>query len=375
MPAVRIRATGVAVDSVPAMFPGVARAGDDVVVSFSTVPDGWPGGEVGICRSADGGTTWSPPRIVARPGGRVQAVLNAVGLTSLADGTLLLPYNGVRWTSGGGVGGRVVSLNLLASRDSGETWSDERRIDVDFHGPCVYGNILELGDRLLWPIWGQQRPGERWRSALLESSDHGSTWALGATIGYDPAARMTGEYVVPVASGLTCTGDPDPTLTVDPAFRPHSPIDGFTETTVTLLEDGSLLAVLRQQGVGGDNTLQLFQSRSADDGRQWSDPEPLGFSGMSPLLHRVPGGLLLGYRRRIDPEAPGPAAVDVRAASPDGSAWSEPSTLLDPHGTVCTQEYQCGYPAMIAVGSGQVLALFYSYSQGRRFIAWNILEP
>jgi hypothetical protein len=373
-PEIRVHSCGVVIDSTPAMFPGVAGVGDDIVVSFSTVPDGWPGGEVGIVRSADGGASWSGPVIVARPQGGAQAVLNAVGLTALSDGSLLLPYNSVRWTPGGGVGGRIISLHLLTSRDGGFTWTGGDPIDVDFHGPCVYGGMLSQGGRLLWPVWGQRRAGERWRSSLLESSDQGATWRLGATIGYDRQARMAGSYPMPAVSGLGPGGDPELQLTADPAFRPHSPIDGYSETSVAVCPDGSLLAVLRQQGVHGDNTLQLFRSRSGDGGRTWSPPEPMGFSGMSPLLHRISGGLLLAYRRRIDPERAQPAAVEVRTADGAGTEWSRPIELIDPHGTVCMQEYQCGYPAMIDVGVGRVLALFYSFARERRFIAWNLLE-
>jgi hypothetical protein len=371
----------------PAMFPALVRAGGDLVVTFSTVPDGWPGGQIGLVRSADGGRTWSEPRIIASAQEPEQAVLAAVGMTALPGGDILLPFNGVRWTPGSGVAGRVITARLLRSTDGGRSWSGGSAVPLEFYGPCVYGSMVMAEDRLLWPIWGQRRASERWRSSLLTSVDAGRTWAVGPTIAYDPEARLAGGYARPVAAGLDTGGDPDPSLTRDPAFRPHSPIDGFSETTLAPIAGGALLAVLRQQGVGGDDTLQLFAARSADGGRSWSDPERVGFAGMSPLVHPVDGGLLLAYRRRTTrptgasggppgqgagPAGPG-AGVEVRTGTPDGREWSDPTTLVDPHGSTYQHEYQCGYPAMVTLAPGRVLAVFYGFRHGQRFIAWNIL--
>jgi hypothetical protein len=372
-PAPEIVDTAVVVDSVPAMFPGVVRLGEQLLASFSTVPDGWPGGEVGITRSSDGGRSWSAPTMVARPTGDIDACLNAVGMTALADGTVLLPYNAVRWTPGGGVAGRRISLHLLASRDAGRTW-EPRAVDVDFYAPCVYGAMVEIDGTVLWPIWGQRRPDERWRSALLRSSDGGGHWTLGATIGYDPNARIASSYAQPQASGLDDQGRPQPDLTRDPQFRPHSPIDGFNETTIGVDHDGSLLAVLRQQGVGGDDTTLLYRSRSSDSGDSWSRPEPMGFTGMSPLLHRLGQRLLLATRRRHREGEGGTPGVEVRMSS-SGGQWSAPVPLVDPHGTRYTAEYQCGYPAMTQLDAERVLVLFYGFTPaGRRYVAANVLR-
>lgn len=372
-----ITGSGVVVDAVPAMFPGLTWAGDELLASYSTVPDGWPGGTVGVVRSADGGRSWSAPHTVAAPADGLDAVLNAVGLATLRDGTVLLPYNGVRWTPGEGVAGRVVSLHLLRSADGGRTWTGGAPIALDFHGPCVYGQLLERPDgRLLWPVWGQRTSTERWRSVLLESADGGHTWSVGATIGYDPDARLAGDYATPAVGGLGVDGNPDVTRTTDPDFRPHSPIDGFTETTVVPTGEGRLLAVLRQQGVGGDDTMQLFRAESADDGATWTTPERIGFAGMSPLLHRAADGAILLATRRFAPDdGPTPPGVEVRVSPDGGRSWSAPRPLRDPHDYQPTAEYQCGYPAMAGLADGSVLTVFYSYAPGRgRFLAWNTLR-
>lgn len=372
-----VTGSGVVVDSVPAMFPGLTWVGAELLVTYSTVPDGWPGGTVGVVTSGGGGQTWSPPRAVAEPTSGQDAVLNAVGVATLRDGTVLLPYNGVRWTPGQGVAGRVASLHLLRSTDGALTWSGGEPIALDFYGPCVYGRLLELPDgRVLWPVWGQRTPDERWRAVLVESADAGRTWTVGATIGYDPQARLGGAYSTPDVGGLGTDGNPDLTSTADPDFRPHSPIDGFTETTVAELGAGRLVAVLRQQGVGGDETMQLFRSDSSDHGSSWSAPERIGFAGMSPLVHRTAAGALLLASRRFAPEG-GPTApgVEVRVSRNEGRSWSAPGLLRDPHGYQHTAEYQCGYPAMVDLPDGSVLTVFYSYQPGKgRFVAWNTLR-
>lgn len=376
--------SGVVVDSVAAMFPGLTWVGDQLLATYSTVPDGWPGGTVGMVHSADGGQTWTGPRTVVEPPAGYDAVLNAVGVTTLRDGNVLLPYNGVRWTPGRGVGGRVISLHLLRSTDGGQTWTGGDPIDIGFYGPCVYGRLVELADgRVLWPVWGQQAADERWRSVLLESADAGFTWKVGVTIGYDPQARMAGPYTIPEVGGLGLDGNPDLSRTADPAFRPHSPIDGFTETTVEMIDSGRLLAVLRQQGVDGDETMQMFRSESIDDAATWSAPQRIGFAGMSPLLHRTVDGSLLLASRRFVPgggsSTPGGSTtpgVEFRVSHDGGDTWSEPAPLRDPHGRQPTAEYQCGYPAMVNLPDGGVLTVFYSYAPDTgRFVAWNTLRP
>ena len=366
--------SGVVVDQFPAMFPGLTRAGTDILASFSTVPDGWPGGCVGVTRSSDEGRSWSQPELLIRPDGRAEAYLNAVGMTTLCDGTILLPINGVRWTPGEGVAGRRISAHLLVSRDGGSAWS-RRDVDLDFHAPCVYGGILEVGDALLWPVWGQRRVGERWRSVLLKSVDHGVHWTVGATIGYDENARITSSYAWPESSGLDENGRPRADLTRNPEFRPHSPIDGFSETSVAILDDGSLFAVLRQQGVDGDDTTRLYRARSRDGGLTWDTPEAMGFCGMSPLLHTVNGAVLLATRRRYAAGAGAEPAVEVRVAAADAEEWSAPVALVDPSGTRYTAEYQCGYPAMVTLRDGLVLVLFYGFTaDGRRYVASNVMR-
>lgn len=368
--AVRIQDAGV-VTGAPAMFPAAVRTPSSVVVAYSTVPDGWPGGEVHVTRSLDGGRTWTPGEPVAIPRDGEDAVLGAIGMARLTDSTILLPVNTVRWTPGEGTAGRRIALRLLRSSDDGVTWDAGEDVRIDFHWPAVYGEILEFEDgELLWPIWGRQRAEERWRSAVLSSRDAGATWHVAGTIAFDPHASLTGTYV-DTGNGVHADGDDD---TSDPSFRPHDPTDGFSETSVCRLADGRLLAVLRQQGVGGDDTLLLHRACSDDRGATWTPFEPLGFTGMSPAVVRLGDGRLLLVTRRCAPEGSGvEPAVEARVGDPAGVVWSAPVTLRDPYGGQLTAEYQCGYPAIVA-DRESLRVFFYSYAAGRgRYIAWNTL--
>lgn len=354
----------------PAMFPTAAAVGSAIVVAYSTVPDGWPGGEVRVTRSLDGGSTWSDGVTVAAPRGDEQAVLGALGMTALANGDLVLPVNTIRW-DGPSTSDRVAGLRLLTSSDRGETWSDIVPA-VEFHWPAVYGALIEDGDDLLWPIWGRYRAGERWRAAVLSSPQGENGWSLRGTIAYDPAARLLGDYVHDGNADLA-EGSSE---TTSAAFRPHDATDGFSETSVCRLADGSLLAIIRQQGVGGDDSLRLFRAWSYDAGATWTTAVPVGFSGMSPALHRLPDDTLLLASRRHVPVGSGlTPGVEIRRGSADGLTWSDPSDLRHPDGIELTEEYQCGYPTIIDDGA-HVRVFFYTFEEGAgRFIAWNLVDP
>jgi hypothetical protein len=367
----QITASGTAVVA-PAMFPAAARAGKAIVLAYSTVPDGWPGGEVKVARSDDEAATWHTLAVFSPHAGE-DAVLGAVGLTCLSDGTLLLPLNTVIWGQDRDAASRRLALRLHRSSDGGRSWEDDGVVELDgFARPAVYGQLIERRDgELLWPIWGSMRAGERWRSAILSSRDRGKTWALKGTIAFDPDARLRGSYVDAGAAGLTS----DARQVHDPHFRPHDTTDGFSETSVLELPDGRLMAAIRQQGVGGDDALTLYSAWSRDSGATWTHYRPLGFSGTSPLLANAPDGSMLLFSRRHLPQGSAiRPAVEVRQSHDEGVTWHETGVLRDPNGTELTAEYQCGYPAAIAQSDG-LLVFFYSFLPGRgRFIAWNRLD-
>ena len=366
-------------DQSAAMFPGMAYTADgDLLVSFSTVPDGLPGGEIHLIRSTDQGQSWSDAQVVARSERTGGAACNALGLTSLRSGTLLLPYNDIVTESN--FRDRHATSHILRSVDGGSTWHCREAVAKDVYEPLLYGQVIEGSDgTLAIPVWGRLRQEERWHASLLFSNNDGRTWGERATVAFDPAARLRGAYVDSTASGFDEEGRFDPTSFQRPTFRPHAPVDGFNETSVIALPDGRLLAILRQQGVEQTRILYFYQSISEDEGRTWSPYQRTNMCGMSPCLHHTPSGqLVLAYRLCAPEDEPeSTPGLGIAYSEDDGMNWVKTLTLREPKGFRYTAEYQVGYPAVVTRPDGSILVVYYSYDEAlphRRYLAANLLS-
>ncbi len=211
---------------------------------------------------------------------------------------------------------------ILRSADEGATWQSWQPVAESILEPFTYGQIVELGDgTLLCPIWGRWRSEERWRSGALFSRDGGLSWGEPVSIAYDPSARLVTGYAQSAINGFDAQGNVDMGAISSPTFRPHSSIDGFTETSVIALADGRLLAILRQQGVEGDQTLFFYRALSNDGGRSWSPYQRTSLRGISPCLHHAPDGrLLLAYRRYAPDGDPASApGLSIATSDDDGA--------------------------------------------------------
>jgi len=369
--------TSVVLDSRPAMFPGVTTTRRGLLASWATTPDGLPGGQIGIVESFDGGHTWVDPRIVVEPNDEAEAAITQVALRQLRGGDLLMPFSRVRIQ--GGYGARQATLHLARSADDGQTWDIGSALDINFLEPLTYGAVVETRKgTLLLPFWGRRAEGERWRSAVLRSEDGGLTWDREpATIGYDPDARLSSPYAASTHNTVDADGTPTFDHVADPDFRPHAAVDGYSETSIVELPDGVLLAVLRQQGVGGSAELWLYRSVSVDDGRTWSEPERLDLAAMSPaLLCTADGLLLLGHRVAAPGKADRPG-TSVAWSADQGRTWHRGTDLVDPKGYQWIGEYQTGYPDLVELPDSSVLVVFYSVDpelpHGPRYLAANRL--
>ncbi|TAJ30687.1 MAG: exo-alpha-sialidase [Nitrospirae bacterium] len=342
-----------------ALFPGLTRAGNgDLLVSFCTQFDCLPGGEAYVLRSTDEGRTWDTPVLMVRSKKPDGCINLSVGLSTLRNGTLLYPCCDAKLTRKWDQ--HEADLFILQSRDHGITWSDPMPIVTDVCEPFAYGKIIELsnGD-LLCPIWGKRVPDEAWRSGLIRSRDGGRTWGEHVTIGYDP------DPVIPPSDASRLTSDE----TVHCA--------GFNEATLVELQDGRVLAVLRQQGVEGRKR-DLYRSISSDGGRTWSVPQAMPLWGTSPSLHLGPSGeVILGYRNHLgNPQSLNEPGVGISVSDDGGLTWSRHQLLEDPLGHRYSHEFEAGYPAFLNLEKGRVLVLFYSYDStlsAERYLAANIL--
>jgi hypothetical protein len=223
---------------------------------------------------------------------------------------------------------------------------------VNVKEPFAYGRVLHLKNgNLICPIWGKNVADEAWRSGLIRSRDGGRSWGDYRTIAYDPDAvpgQSDGE--------VHCAG--------------------FNETTLVELQDGRLLAILRQQGVRGGRR-ELYRSISDDAGQTWGVPERLNLWGTSPSLHVHPSGrIMLGYRNHLgNPQGLSNPGVGMSFSDDAGRTWCDHQLLEDPCGHAYKHEFEAGYPAFLTLPDSSILVVFYSYDLTRqeRYLAANVI--
>src|SRR5579872_258635 len=166
-------------DEIPSKGPSVVRTSNgDLLVTFESYND-----QLFSTRSHDNGITWERPRQIIEGAGE-----SSVGLTKLRGGTICWPFCQVL-TKVPCCKERRTNAYVYRSIDNGVSWQGDAPLITDIREVVPYGHILELPDgRLLMPVWGAHRLGERWQSGTLESTDEGKTWSTYRQIGYDPDA-------------------------------------------------------------------------------------------------------------------------------------------------------------------------------------------
>ncbi len=196
-----------------------------------------------VRRTRDGDWWFYPERVHEARQGEPRAMGT---LTTLQSGRIIAPFAELNHQSSGS------RLRLLASEDHGKTWTSSPPLRTD---PLIwaapYGRPFELGNRVMMPVYGagseQDLAATRLRSGLLQSRDGGKTW---------------GEWV-PIAV-------PDPKADLSYEFPAVLP-----------LEDGTWLSVITERRLKKrpelplDIPQRLVRSYSPDQGRSWTDPEPL----------------------------------------------------------------------------------------------------
>jgi len=309
-----------------------------------------------VLRSRDGGRTFGEKRVVDDETYRFSST-QAVTLTPIRDGTLLASLYtwGVAPVPTGValdkihsgrklVGADKPFINIFEglwtkrSTDGGLTWSKRRSVDIPDLPPLAARSAMaELDDgTLLLQVNDLSRsvgaPRDWARIFCLRSTDGGSTWGDAAL----------------VADGTE--------------LRTH-----YLEPSLTRLEDGRLISMLRTRGegqgaderaglkrIGGMTNYfgYLFQSVSEDDGRTWSDPAktPMwGFPGQ--VLELADGRLLCTYSHRREPYG-----VRGTLSYDGGRTWDIANEIIirADGGT-----WDLGYPGAIQLSDGTVLVAYY----------------
>lgn len=359
-----------------AQRPSITETSDgDLLVTFNTTGDAHPGGQLRMIRSTDDGLTWGPSEIVAEPflHGPNGSIAAQRGIATLADGTILLPYNDA--INHRTFDNRESALFVAASTDDGVTWTGRDApitLPQEIREAHVAGTaITTLADgTLILPIWGAHRLSptwqtypEAWQSGVLRSFDGGETWSDYSVVAHDP----------------------DNPRQYAPVARSRYP-SGANEFAVQELPDGRLLAVIRYATAVGSNQGQSYVSYSADQGATWSDPVPMG-PGMdgvgaealsvtaAPCTDRLPTGrskLLMGHRV-LSPAGERIGRAAVRVSFDDGVTWGAPAALQAPDGDPALGS-ATGEPTFHRLNDHQVLVLFQVFRSGTSRIVANVLE-
>ena len=99
--------------------------------------------------------------------------------------------------------------------------------------------------------------------------------------------------------------------------------DGFTETALEFMDDGSMIVLLRATGVflGGPEWNTMYYARSTDGGKTFSEPEEFDKCGVRPSLVKLECGVTLA--------AYGRPGIYVRGTNdPSGIEWEDPIEIM-----------------------------------------------
>lgn len=331
--------------------------------------------------------------LVAAPAGKPSIVV-------LSNGDILLSYirnYGILDENGKPEGER---MELIRSSDDGSTWSDPVRITRSEHNDREGYLIRFPDDHLLlcyMRVMARECPKQPWQGPFLcESIDAGRTWSdvwqvdISAFCPNGPfGAGDRGHVVLPDGRLLlfvsTYEDPPAPyeyvMVSSDrgrtfPEYHMVSDCSG--DSSFTLCADGSIAAILRingdnwpKRGANSDLRKQnervhfMAFTRSSDEGRTWSIPEPLTGYNEIPghILNLHDGRLLASFGVRHYP-----LGIQALMTLPDGDTWSKDRRLMLawnggmnelPHG-YC--RHTIGHPFSAELPDGRVLTAYYRYA-------------
>lgn len=360
----------------PAQRPSIAEAPNgDLLVTFNTTGDGHPGGQLRVIRSTDDGRTWGPSAVLAEPAlyGPSGSIAAQRGIATMADGTMLVPYNDM--INHSNYNNRESTLFIARSADSGHTWTGTDTpvaLPRPIREAHVAGSpILTLADgTVLLGIWGALELTEDWEtdpmpwaSGVLRSFDGGATWSDYRTVAFDPHNPV--QY---------------------PPFHGSRYPSGANEFAMHELPDGRILAVIRYATEIGENPGQSYLSYSSDSGATWSDPVPMsaGMGGVgaealslteatcTDQLSGDTSKLIMGHRV-LDAAGTRIGQAAVRVSFDDGVTWGHPVTLQNASGGTSLGAVT-GEPTFHRLDDGRILVLFQVFDGGPSRIVANLLE-
>jgi len=332
----------------PVVISTLAKsASGDLLAFFNTGTDGESGVSIKLTTSSDDGATWSTPVTFAAPASSNRRV-SAGSATTLADGTILLPFNDQEIIHP--YLDRSSDIYIARSTDGGATWTGKTTpvtISPDWYNAFQFGEIVELDSgELLMPVWGSRQPpastnystlnAEPLESGVLRSDDDGATWSSFSPFDTDPVAPM----------------------------RTFPQAAGTNDTTIVKLRDGRLMATVRYDQRSTDR--DGYVTYSGDDGYTWSGLRRTGIEARGPaaFVAACSNGLSGNDTKVIYATADG-ANLRLYATYDAGVTYSAPTNVTLPSGV-----------------SNPIYADFEYLSDGRLFVlftgsnrlAFNIVE-
>ncbi len=177
-----------------------------------------------LTRSEDADKGWSRAQIFISDSNYV----NANPILFLDGNDLLwVIYNSNR--NGG-------SLYFKQSADGGKTWTDDVLIDVPINATAVCKPVIQNNGTIVLGVTDKEGVLTYGRCKVLISDDRGNSWSVHGSI------------------------ESDDVFLKDP--------------TIVQLNDGSLMMYMRSQPWGVKER-NIWESRSLDGGKTWSDPRPM----------------------------------------------------------------------------------------------------
>ncbi|MGE5194218.1 MAG: sialidase family protein [Deltaproteobacteria bacterium] len=308
-------------------------------------------------RSADGGQTWSPPRPLFRDSAARRST-HSVRVGAVADGTLVGfgarfyrddPEEGL--VNRANLGYVPMDLFLLRSADSGRTWQGPQSIIPPLVGPAfeMCHRIVELADgRWLaptstWKGWNGEAP-HGMQAVALVSRDRGRTWPE-----YLRVIDQTDRGVISWEQGLAP------------------------------LPDGRIVSVVWSFDEASGKSLPNRYAVSLD-GRTFAAPRENGLQGETAKLLPLADGRVLCLYRRLD--KPGLWANLVRIDGADwinleeAPLWQGAASRMSGAGRSGDElsALKFGYPSMVQLPDGNVLAVFWCVEDCLHIIRWQRIE-
>ena len=286
-----------------------------------------PFGQAVMITSADEGKTWSAPVAVIetplddRDAGVVPFGENGVIVTSFTN----TRAEQRAWNPG--------NAEFMAYLDTITDEDEARYLGSTFRMSFDGGNTF--GDIRISPVTSPHGP--------MELSDGTLLW-VGRTY---PNTDLPEEKKRIEAWRIATDGTMTFVGAVPQVYRDGRLVD-FWEPHAVELPDGTLLCHIRD-----DNHFTIYQTRSADGGRTWSEPVQLlaDRGGSPPHLFLHSSGVLIcsyGYRNE-------PYGVRLMLSTDGGQTWKKDLALWE-----TDVSFDLGYPATAELRDGTLLTVFYA---------------